>query len=270
MGYQNRQPPEGINNVETGWQRDFILLVVGFFAGLALLTWLLMLLLGWSARWIPFSWEQALSRSLQEDLESDPRRDYLQALADDLARAGGLHDSLSITVHYQNSDTVNAFATLGGHVFILEGLLEEVESEQGLAFVLAHEIAHVQFRHPLSATSRQLGFGLLMGLVFGSSDIATLANSGGQLAMLDYSRQQEREADAWALAALHQHYGHVSGADTLFQWLAREKANDSPPEWFSSHPNTRARIEQLRELGRARGFVTEGNLTPIPDWSDKL
>lgn len=267
MGYQNRQPPEGINYVKTGWQRDFILLVAGFFAGLALLVWLVMLALGWSARWIPFSWEQALSRPLQQTVEPDPRLTYLQALADDLAHAGGLDEPMTITVHHQDSDTVNAYASLGGHVFILQGLLDEVKTEQGLAFVLAHEIAHVQHRHPLKATIRQLGFGVIMGLVFGNTDIAQLAGAGGQIAMLNYSRDLEREADAWALAALQNHYGHVEGADTLFQWLVEEKAHQAPPEWLSSHPDVQARITRLHEISREQGFTLEGTVTPLPEFS---
>ncbi len=115
MAYQNRQPPEGIKYVSKGWQKDFLLLVVGFFAGLALLIWLVMLAVGWSVRWIPFSWEQALSRSLQQTVEPDQRLRYLQTLADSLARAGHLNEPMSITVHYQESDTVNAYASLGGH-----------------------------------------------------------------------------------------------------------------------------------------------------------
>lgn len=265
MAYQNRQPPEGINNVESGWQKDFILLVVGFFAGLALLTWLLVWLLGWSARWVPFSWEQALSRPLLQELETNPRRDYLQTLAEDLARAGGLNDHLAITVHYSDSETVNAYATLGGHVFILEGLLDEIDSEQGLAFVLAHEIAHIHYRHPLRAASRQLGFALFMSLVLGQNDIANLAASGGQLAMLDYSRAQEREADDWALEALYRHYGHVAGADGLFRYLAKQE-DEAPPQWLSSHPNTRARIERLQQMSRERGYPTEGEQRPLPQW----
>ncbi|WP_347331603.1 M48 family metallopeptidase [Marinimicrobium locisalis] len=266
MGYRNPQPPEGINYVKKGWQRDFVLLVGGFFAGLALLLWLMMLALGWSARWIPFSWEQALSSSLQQPSDPDQRLTYLQTLANDLARAGGLDESMRITVHYQKSEAVNAYASLGGHVFILQGLLDEVKTEQGLAFVLAHEIAHVQHRHPLKATIRQLGFGVIMGLVFGNTNVAQLAGAGGQIAMLNYSRDLEREADAWALRALQNHYGHVQGADALFQWLAQEKADQAPLEWLSSHPDVAARIDRLEDISREQGYATQGSVTPIPDW----
>jgi beta-barrel assembly-enhancing protease len=265
MGYTNRQPPEGINNVETGWQRDFIILVVGFFTSLALLTWLLILALGWSARWVPFSWEQALTRSLEESLKPDERQLYLQTLANRLAEAGGLDDRLDIVVHYDNRNTVNAFATLGGHVFMLQGLLDEVETEQALAFVLAHEIAHVHYRHPIRAASRQLGFTVIMATVFGRTDVGALVGTGGQMAMLDYSRKQEHEADAWALHAVHNLYGHVADADALFRWL--DAQTTSPPAWLSSHPDTRERIAHLEKLAREYGYPLQGDTTPLPQWA---
>ncbi len=265
MAYQNRQPPEGINYEPSGWQRDFILLVLGFIAGLALITWLVILALGWSARWIPFSWEQSLSASLNEQREQTARTEYLQTLADNLARAGGLNPELSLVVHHQEQDTVNAFATLGGHIIVLDGLLEEVDSEQGLAFVIAHEIAHIHYRHPLQNAARQAGLGLISALIFGRSDLNWIAGSGGQLAMLDYSRNMEREADAWALQALYAHYGHVAGADSLFRWLAQQQRAGTLPEWLSTHPDTQARLERLEQLSSARGYSTDGTLTAIPD-----
>lgn len=268
MAYQNRQPPEGINNVKSGWQRDFVLLVIGFFAGLALLLWLTISLLGWSARYVPFSWEQSLSASLKEGREQNPRIQYLQTLANDLAQAGGLDEALSVTVHYQSDTTVNAFATLGGHVFVLEGLLENVDSEQGLAFVLAHEIAHIHYRHPLQSAARQAGLGLIGALIFGNSELSWLAGSGGQLALLDYSREMERQADAWALNALHTHYGHVAGADALFQWLQEQYADSTPPEWLSTHPDAQARIERLERLTDEHHYRTNSALTPLPPFDD--
>ena len=46
-----------------------------------------------------------------------------------------------MTVHAVQDPTVNAFATLGGHVFVFTGLVDSLDSENGLAMVLAHELA---------------------------------------------------------------------------------------------------------------------------------
>jgi beta-barrel assembly-enhancing protease len=262
MGYQNRQPPEGINVVAHGWQRDFWLAVAGFLVATTLLLWLLIQLAAWGARWTPFTWEQSWARSVVET-QSHPQQDYLQDLADRLAAAGGLDDHLRIQVHYRPQRAVNAYATLGGNVFILRGLLDRIDHEQGLAFVMAHEIAHVQGRHPVRALARHLSFQMVWGLLFGRSDVGQLISTGGQLVMLEYSRAQEYEADAWALQAVYNLYGHTAGADELFR---RADGRATIPVWMSSHPDTESRITRLQSIARDRGWPVSGTLTPLPDW----
>ena len=67
-------------------------------------------------------------------------------------------------MHYDDDAVVNAFATLGGHIVVYQGLLEAVPDENALAMVLAHEIAHVRHRHPIVGLSRSaaLGFALML------------------------------------------------------------------------------------------------------------
>lgn len=250
MTYENRQPPEGINYVERGWVRDFILLVIAFFAGLALLCWLLLQIIAWSSRWIPFSWEQNLTQAWLTSAAPDKRLIYLQTLTESLALAGGLSPDMELTVHYVDDDTVNALATLGGNIVVFKGLINAVESEQGLAFVIAHEIAHIQHRHPIGAITRGLSLGLVTAMVFGQNDLSQLAGTSGNMALLSYSREQESEADAWALRALNRHYGHVGQADELFRKLQQQEMRKpvAVPKWFASHPNLDARISQLKKM----------------------
>ena len=269
MQYENRQPPEGINVVAQGWQRDFALLVMGFFAGLALLCWLLLQTVAWAAKWTPFAWERSLAGSWFTSADpEDQRAAYLQRLADTLAQAGGLAPDLAIQVHQSPHEIPNAFATLGGNIVVLDGLLNTVTSEQALAFVLAHEIAHVHHRDPARAVARGLSVSVVSGLVFGQTDLAHLAGLGGNLMLLQYSRQQEAEADAWALQAVFRHYGHVAGADELFRALLKmEEGSDEMQEWLATHPNLHKRIQMLRELALVNGYAVEGELTPLPDFT---
>lgn len=265
MGYRNRQPPEGINAVRSGWQRDFILLVTGFFLALLLLFWLVTHSIAWAARWMPFSWEESLTQSWPGPPEVSEQQVYLQRLADDLAAAGGLDPELNIVVHYHEDAQVNAFATLGGHIFILEGLVDTLESEQSLAFVVAHEIAHIQHRHPVRAVARGLSLNLLISLTLGSGDLGSLVGIGGHLTLLSYSRRQEAEADDWALQAVYRHYGHTAGATALFEKMEQEQL--SMPDWLMSHPHPGKRRERLQRLSREMGFADSGPLTPLPEWT---
>jgi hypothetical protein len=96
-----------------------------------------------------------------------------------------------------DSPEVNAFASPGGHIFITRGLLEAVKSEDELAAVIAHEIAHIQLSHGLRAiqTNRDLEDWLGQFTLSGARTITDRLNAG-------FSRIQEFDADITALSLL--------------------------------------------------------------------
>src|SRR5690606_23484107 len=108
------------------------LLILG--AAIAIFLWLLFISLTTLVHLIPIHYEQRLIGNWQA-AEPDARQVYLQTLSEDLARAGGLDPEL-LSVHVQTGATVNAFATLGGNIVVFQGLLDALDSEQALAFVL--------------------------------------------------------------------------------------------------------------------------------------
>ena len=105
---------------------------------------------------------------------------------------------MQITVHYASDDTVNAMATLGGNIVVFQGLIDTVDSENALAMVLAHEIAHVRHRHPIVAMGRGFTVMLALSALSGVGDgmIQQWVGSMGMLPMLAFSREQEEAADA--------------------------------------------------------------------------
>ncbi|MDO3381726.1 M48 family metallopeptidase [Gilvimarinus algae] len=263
MGYQNRQPPEHINAQTEPWVGDLLKRLALVLGVIALSMLLLLYALTELARFSPFVWERRLANGWTEAEQPDNEKaDELQRLADQLARAGGLDPALSVTLHYNADDTVNAFATLGGHLLIFQGLLDALESEQALAFVLAHEIAHVQRRHPIQSAARQLGLSLSLALVFGQSDLTTLAGTGGSLALLNYSRHFEQDADAWAYRAVYRHYGHLNGSAELFEQLA--SSEELAPAWMATHPHAQDRLAAREALASENGWPLTGELAPMP------
>ncbi|UOP04732.1 M48 family metallopeptidase [Conchiformibius kuhniae] len=185
-----------------------------------------------------------------DDTRSDAA---LQTLADDLARRMDLPAG-SVRVYRSDDDTVNAFATFGGHIVLYQGLLDKLPDEESVAAVLAHEIAHVKHRDPLRGASR----GLLFALI-------STAATGGQgnpewligLENLRYSRSLEEAADAAAVAAVQSRYGDVGGAARLFAVFAnveREHGHDHTPQWAQSHPDTAARRAHVRALAADNGW----------------
>jgi predicted Zn-dependent protease len=224
---------------------------------------------------IPFSAEQKMADMFAGEMKSEhvqpedaPLTQYLQSLADRLSKAEGLPADMTITAHFINDDTVNAFATLGGHVFIFRGLLESIPNENALAMVMAHEIAHVKYRHPIKSLGRGVVTGTAIAIVStaaGGDIVGDVLGKTGLLTTLKFSRDQEQHADEEALASLFQLYGHVAGANTVFEVLKQAHKNDpNPPEFFSSHPHTDNRIDNLAAVAAEHEWPTKGKITPLP------
>jgi predicted Zn-dependent protease len=95
-------------------------------------------------------------------------------------------------------DSVNAFATPGGHIYVESGLLAAVNTEAGLAGVISHEAAHILERHPARNLVQALGLETVAALALGedASQLQQLAAAVvAQGAFLAHSRAQEIEAD---------------------------------------------------------------------------
>ena len=175
----------------------------------------------------------------------------------------GVNEDITLEVRTLKGDTVNAFATLGGYIFVFEGLVQALDNENSLAMVLGHEIAHARNRDPLLGAGRGMLFQLMKSSLSGGSIDSSALDIGSELMLNTYSRDQEQAADLLAIAALHGHYGHVGGATKLFEIL-RERGDASHTiEFLSSHPNLDARIDYLNSMAGERGWI-EQPTTPYP------
>lgn len=264
MEYSNPEIPEGINTSKTHPLKEFIWLTGGVVSVIAVLMIVLILISDVLTRYIPFSVEQKLASSvIKPDSETGPLAEYLQTLTQRIALAENLPDDMSISVHYLDDDTVNAFATLGGHVFIFRGLLEKLPNENALAMVLSHEIAHIKHRHPIRSLSRGVLIALAMSVIStsaGDSVTEGFLGEAGLLTVMKYSRDMEAEADQTAITTLLARYGHLAGANELFQILQKEAGSLEVPEFFSSHPLNEVRIKNINK------HTTHDNntVTPLP------
>jgi beta-barrel assembly-enhancing protease len=269
--YHNPQPPEGINVSQTRPLLDFLRLLGGVlviaaivFAGLALLADKL-------AKYIPFEKELEIASRFAADFPApNPMSTYLQQLADRVVAAQELPAGMRIRIHYIDNSTVNAFATLGGNVVFFRGLVGKMPSENALAMVMSHEIAHVKLRHPISTFGRGLAIGIAVAMVSAGtgSDIAgrTLGNAG-LLTALTFSRSQESVADADALRALARMYGHVAGAEEVFKLLQKESARGigDVPAVLRTHPLDQDRIDAIARTAAANGWALQGPTQPLPE-----
>ncbi len=274
--YSNPKIPEGINTTDEHPLKEFFILSVGVLGLIFTAVIILSLLAETLAVYVPFETEQDLIPEIWTQIESTTEsetsiqtREYMQSLSDRLAVHMQLPEKMEITVHYVEEDIVNAFATIGGHIFIYQGLLDELHSENALAMVIAHEMAHVYHRHPIIAMGRGVVIGLLLSAISGASSdlfVGQVINETGMIALLNFNRDQERKADITALNAINGMYHHVAGTNDLFKALMQAHDPDElePPVFLSTHPLTQERIDDLIKYAQEKGWDTDTELTPIP------
>lgn len=272
MEYSNPKIPEGINATAENPLKEFFILSISVLGLIFIAVIILSLAAEKLAVYVPFKTEQSLIPEMWAGTspeKDNQTREYLQSLSDQLADHMQLPDDMEITVHYMEEDIINAFATIGGHIFIYQGLLDELDSENALAMVVAHEMAHVYHRHPIIAMGRGFVIGLLLSAISGASSdlfVGQVIGETGMIALLNFNRDQEREADITALNAVNGLYHHVAGTNDLFKALMQAHGVDAvePPAFLSTHPLTQDRIDDLKVYAEEKGWDTDTSLTPFP------
>lgn len=275
--YQNRLPPEGINISREHPLKEFgYLLITSLFIVVVAVA-----ILGYAsdsiAIRIPFRYEVSLANEATEKLglttsafaeNSLPanRLAYLTSLSQRLQANKPLDDNLHIRIHYIDDDTVNAMATIGGHIFVYGGLFDKLQNENALAFVLAHEIGHIAHRDPLKAMGRGLILSVALTTLIGTNDSGIpdwVTAQTGNITALHFSRDQEEAADNYALNAVQASYGHVSGVDELLVILQQEQGSPLQPEFLQTHPLHASRLQKIHQFGNHQQHV-RSKPTPLP------
>jgi len=161
-----------------------------------------------------------------------------------------------------NDQSLNAFATPGGYVFVTRGLLKQVKNEAELAAVLGHEIGHISQKHMLDVIQRtkQIAGISQAGLAYANQDprafqqlIDTVAKK-----LLDEGYDQGKETQADRLGVV---FAARVGYDAtaylgLLNRLKGLRGDDRA--LFKTHPNFSARIAAVEETLREKGYVKTG------------
>jgi predicted Zn-dependent protease len=150
-----------------------------------------------------------------------------------------------------NSKEVNAFALPGGPIYMTAGLLFRLRNEAQLAAILAHEVAHVAERHSAQQIERTQilsGGSSLLGAVIGNDTIGSASQVVAGLAMMQYSRSHEREADKLGLRILAEEgYALEEMVEAMRVIKRASGGGGGTPEFLSTHPDPGNRIEYLSE-----------------------
>lgn len=269
MSYKNPKVPEGINVSDANPLVDLAAMLAAVTAILAVTLACLFFMASYVVKVIPFSAEAPIGEMMVSQMTGAAHCDpeaiaieaSLQLLADQLVLAQQIPEAITVRVHYLQVPEVNALATFGGHIFVMQGLIDSIPHENALSMVMAHEIAHVAHRDPIVATGRAAVVWLALSLLPGIGDIGThqVISRMTSLTSMGFNRAQEAAADAAALETLQAYYGHATGAQALFEVL--EAANpETPPAFLSTHPVNDERIAAVQAFQQAN---SSGRTQPI-------
>ncbi len=150
-----------------------------------------------------------------------------------------------------DDSTLNAFAAPGGYIYVYTGLIKYLDSEDDLAGVLGHEIAHADLRHTSRQMEKTYGLAILLEIVAGKNS-QMLKNIAMQLTSLKFSRDMESEADKFSVIYLCPTDYPADGAANFFEKI-EQAGGVSIPEFLSTHPSPDKRIENIRSEKDNRG-----------------
>lgn len=172
---------------------------------------------------------------------------------------------------YINTSPIENAVTLPNcNIVMFSGLIDNASSENELAMIIAHELGHCKTRDNLKALGRTLVVGVMAVAVMGeSSEVTKLLLSSLQLSNLAYSREQEENADLFALNTLYKVYNHVGGALEFFKRSAEDDKFETLEKLTnlnSTHPTNLSRIANLNYEIAKRSLPTNET---IP-WPHKL
>ncbi|MEM1251825.1 MAG: M48 family metallopeptidase [Cyanobacteria bacterium P01_H01_bin.21] len=175
------------------------------------------------------------------------RDDALTAYVDGIGQSLISHsDRPDIPYVFQvvEDDGINAFATMGGYVYVTTGLLAAAENEAEVAGVLGHEIGHIAEKHALDQM-RDVAIAQGVAGAFGLSRNQMAAIAVDVALHLPNSRKDELVADEHGFVTMGEAGYDQTGMATLMQKL---DSGNSPPALFSTHPNPRDRVERLQAM----------------------
>jgi Zn-dependent protease with chaperone function len=154
--------------------------------------------------------------------------------------------------HVISIDEANAWAMPGGKMAIYTGLIEKLNlTDDEIAAVMGHEIAHALREHARERISRQMGTQMAVGIAGALFGIGELGQSLGNMVAdvtlnLPNSRLHETEADRIGVELAARAGYDPRAAIRLWEKMAKGSNGGQPPKWLSTHPSHEDRLSDLK------------------------
>jgi predicted Zn-dependent protease len=221
-----------------------------------------------------------LGRKVAQQIESDPKQfpmlpeqgnvevyNYVRGITQRILNSGQVpyRNQFAWQVKIIKDDkTLNAFCTPGGYIYVYTGLIKFLDSEDQLAGVLGHEIAHAAMRHSTRQMTKIYGLDAVRYVITGKAQAGVLEQIALGLVSLKFGRTHEQEADDSSVRYLCPTNYNASGAAGFFIKL-QDKGGSNPPQFLSTHPDPGNRVVAIK--GRAQVLKCQGGSTNESEYS---
>jgi beta-barrel assembly-enhancing protease len=188
---------------------------------------------------------------------------YVRGITNKILNSGAVEnrDAFPWKVKIIKDDkTLNAFCTPGGYIYVYTGLIKYLDSEDQLAGVMGHEIAHADKRHSMRQLVKTYGVQALLGVgaavaTSGKSQgtqqtASTVAQVATSVVGLSFSRDHETEADNTSVKYLCGTDYNAAGSAGFFEKLGNAS---TPPEFLSTHPSPVNRVQNIHAQAEKAG-----------------
>ncbi|HZV78762.1 MAG TPA: M48 family metalloprotease, partial [Candidatus Binatus sp.] len=183
-------------------------------------------------------------------IDTSPYYDVLRTVGARISAGAGPHWYTMNWVIVKGAQA-NAFSVPGGWVYVNEGLLGQAENVEELANVLGHETGHLVLGHVMNRLKQAQNLSILfaIGSLFvrsqGAANLYNVAELGANYGFLNFSRQQEYQADHQGVIIANAARYNPWGLVWFFQKLEKISGNSGFEQYVQDHPSTNDRISRI-------------------------
>jgi beta-barrel assembly-enhancing protease len=212
--------------------------------------------------------EIALGKEVSQQIESDAKNypilsesanreaySYVRGITKKILDSGKVkhrNDFQWVVKIIDDDKTLNAFCTPGGYIYVYTGLIKYLDSEDQLAGVMGHEIAHADLRHSTRQMTKIYGIQLMLQVATGKAEPGLIEQIAVGLVNLKFSRGHEEESDNGSVKYLCATGYNAAGAAGFFKKIESE-GGSKLPQFLSTHPNPKNRVQNIESKAQKMG-----------------
>ncbi|MAT38474.1 MAG: peptidase M48 [Ectothiorhodospiraceae bacterium] len=225
----------------------------------------------------------ALGQQLDEEIKSNPQqypilrdrpvvKSYVVGIVNKILQSPAIEKRNIYPYNVEiiaDDETINAFCTPGGYIYVYTGLIKFLPNEAALAGILGHEIAHAERRHATKRITAAYGVQILLGAALGQNPSTVeqiAANLFTNLGFLKNSRDDELESDNYSMKYLRSTEYYPGGIIFFFERInqAGKGTASELEKLFLTHPPSQERYDNVQKTMQEWGIPqpTQKNLFP--------